>query len=110
LEGAGAQFRVTSDLDIVLCAEAQSSEFVADFWKFVQEGDYEVQQKGDKKQFFRFMKPKTERYPRELELFSRMPDALEYEGTGPFTPVLIDADVASLSAILVDSGYYEFLQ
>ena len=110
LEDAGAQFRVTSDMDIVLCAEAQSPEFVAEFWKFVKDGDYEVQQKGDKKQFFRFKKPKTEGYPRELELFSRLPDALEYEGTGPFTPVPIDADVSSLSAILLDSGYYEFLQ
>jgi hypothetical protein len=51
LEDAGAQFRVTSDLDIVLCAEAQSPEFVAAFWKFVKDGDYEVQQKGDKSSF-----------------------------------------------------------
>lgn len=110
MEASGSQFRVTSDLDIVLCAETQSPEFVAEFWKFVKEGDYEVQQKGDKKQFFRFKKPKTEGYPRELELFSRLPDALEYEGVGPFTPVPIDADISSLSAILLDGGYYEFLQ
>lgn len=110
LEHAGVGFRSTSDLDIVLCAEAQSPEFVAEFWRFIEEGKYEVQQKGEKKQFFRFKKPKTEGFPRELELFSRLPDALEHDGTGPFTPVPIDADVASLSAILLDSGYYEFLQ
>ncbi|MFN0055196.1 MAG: hypothetical protein ACKV0T_23730 [Planctomycetales bacterium] len=110
LEDAGAHFRVTSDLDIVLCTEAQSPEFVAEFWKFVKDGGYEIQQKGNKKQFFRFKKPKTEGFPRELELFSRLPDALDHDGTGPFTPVPIDADVSSLSAILLDSGYYEFLQ
>ena len=65
LEDAGAQFRVTSDLDIVLCAEAQSPQFVAAFWKFVKDGGYEVQQKGDKKQYFRFKKPAVEGFPRE---------------------------------------------
>jgi hypothetical protein len=110
LEDAGAQFRVTSDLDIVLCAEAQSSEFVAEFWRFVKDGQYEIQQKGDKQQFFRFKKPRTEGYPRELELFSRRPDSLGIKGAGPLTPVPIDGDVSSLSAILLDSGYYEFLQ
>lgn len=110
LEAAGVQFRVTKDLDIVLCAESQTAQFVKAFWDFVRDGAYEAQQTGDTKQFFRFKKPKTLGFPHELELFSRLPDSLAYDGIGPFTPVPIDADVSSLSAILLDGGYYEFLR
>lgn len=111
MESAGREFRVTTDLDIVLSAEAQSSEFLRAFWEFVHAGEYEIHEKSTgEKQFYRFKKPKADGYPRELELFSRLPDALEHDGAGPFTPLPNEADLSSLSAILLDSGYYEFLQ
>ncbi len=52
---AGAAFRVTKDLDIVLCAEALDAAFVRAFWDFVRAGGYAVQEKSTgQKQFHRF--------------------------------------------------------
>lgn len=44
-----------------------------------------------------------------LELFSKLPDSLKFEGEGKLTPIPSDEETSSLSAILLDEGYYEFL-
>jgi len=111
MENLGVAFRATKDLDIVLIVEVLEASFVDVFWQFVQDGDYAVQQKeSGEKQFYRFMQPGNDEYPSMLELFSRIPDAL---GTGShngrLTPVPVDESVSSLSAILIDPPYYEFL-
>ena len=104
-------FRNTKDLDIVLCVEALNAEFVEAFWEFVHGGDYKIQQKASgEKQFYRFEKPASEGYPFMLELFSRQPDALQLADESHLTPIPVDAAVASLSAILLEGDYYEFLQ
>ena len=110
MEEAGLQFRATMDLDIVLCIEALDPQFVIKFWEFVQAGGYQHRQKstGDR-QFYRFYKPEDENFPAMLELFSRMPDALAYEGEGHLTPIPMGEEASSLSAILLDESYYEFL-
>jgi hypothetical protein len=38
LDEAGLGFRVTKDLDIVLCVEALDAEFVGAFWRFIEQG------------------------------------------------------------------------
>ncbi len=111
MSAAGAAFRATKDLDIVLCAEALDSAFVGAFWEFVRAGGYAVQQKSTgKKQFYRFQKPTTSDYPFMLELFSRVPDALEIAAGSHLTPLPMEAEVSSLSAILMDDDYYAFIQ
>ena len=45
MKEAGLEFRVTKDLDIVLCLEALDPEFVGAFWDFVKKGGYKNQQK-----------------------------------------------------------------
>ena len=42
---AGLDFRVTKDLDIVLCMEALDTVFVQAFWDFVRKGGYHNRQK-----------------------------------------------------------------
>ena len=37
---AGFTPRATKDIDIILIAEALSTEFVQQFWKFIKDGDY----------------------------------------------------------------------
>ena len=108
LEEAGIDFRATKDLDIVLCAEAMDVTFVRKFWEFVREGSYEHQEKstGDK-QFYRFSNPENKEFPFMLELFSRKPDQLKYEGDGHLTPIPMDENVSSLSAILLNEDYYQ---
>ena len=49
-------------------------------------------------------------YPYMLELFSRVPDALTIDSTkNTLTPIPIANDISSLSAILLESAYYEFI-
>ena len=107
----GLDFRATKDLDIVLVVEALDSAFASRFWAFVEEGDYEIRESSESaKVLYRFQKPKAEGYPAMLELFSRAPEGLTLGGDAHLTPLPIDEAAASLSAILLDESYYEFLK
>lgn len=110
MEEAGLDFRVTKDLDIVLCVEALDAEFVDAFWDFVKMGKYQNRQKSTgKKLFYRFYEPEDETFPWMLELFSRIPDALTLQDDAHLTPIPVDAEVSNLSAILLDDAYYSFI-
>lgn len=106
-ELGGDPFRVTKDLDIVLCIEALDRDFVGAFWEFVKLGGYQTRQKStEKRLFYRFHSPTDPDYPFMLELFARVPDALELPEAAALTPIPVDEDVSSLSAILMDEDYY----
>ena len=45
MEEVGQSFRATQDLDIVLCAEALTDEFIGAFWQFVKDGGYSSREK-----------------------------------------------------------------
>lgn len=108
---AGVEFRVTKDLDIVLCVEVLDAPFVQRFWEFVRTGGYQVQEKSTgQKQFYRFQKPTNADYPFMLELFSRVPDALQVAPGSHLTPLPMEDEVSSLSAILMDENYYAFIR
>ena len=110
MEEAGLEFRVTMDLDIVLCIEVLDADFVRVFWDFIRAGRYQNKQKSTgKNRFYRFYEPGDKDFPEMLELFSRIPDALAYEGEGDLTPIPMKEEVSSLSAILLDESYYKFL-
>lgn len=107
---AGVDFRVTKDLDIVLCVEVLAPDFVNAFWDFIRLGKYKNQQKSTgKKLFYRFYNPEDESFPFMLELFSRIPDALKLENDSHLTPIPMGEAVSSLSAILLDDAYYHFI-
>jgi hypothetical protein len=107
MEELGGEFRATKDLDIVLCVEALSVEFGRAFWDFVRAGGYENrQQSTGERRFYRFQKPAPAGYPFMLELFSRVPDALSLPPEATLTPIPMDEEVSSLSAILMDEAYY----
>jgi len=110
MEEAGLEFRATKDLDIVLCVEALNLSFVRTFWEFVHAGGYQAQQSTTgKRRYYRFLKPKNDEYPYMLELFSRKPDILDLAEGAHLTPVPIAEEVSSLSAILLNDTYYDFL-
>lgn len=111
MEEAGLEFRATKDLDIVLHIEALSSAFGNVFWSFIEAGRYEVRQANDTRKpvFYRFQKPADERFPVMLELFCRAPDGIKLAEASHLTPIPIDETIASLSAILLDDTYYEFI-
>lgn len=111
MDAAGVPFRATKDLDIVLCIEALDAAFVQAFWAFVRAGGYQLQQKAmGGRQFYRFQKPTNRDYPFMLELFSRKPDMLGLVDGAHLTPIPIEEEISSLSAILMDDDYYRFIQ
>lgn len=110
LDEAGLEFRATKDLDIVLCLEVLDAEFSQAFWDFIAQGRYKNTQKSTgKKLFYRFFEPEDETFPYMLELFSRTPDALALSDGAHLTPIPVDEEQSSLSAILLDNDYYDFI-
>lgn len=110
MSAAALPFRATKDLDIVLCVEALDGAFVQAFWEFVRAGGYENQEKSTgKKQFYRFQKPTRPDFPFMLELFSRQPDVLQVAEGSHLTPLPVEEEASSLSAILLDNDYYNFI-
>ena len=110
LDEAGITPRATADLDIVLCLEALDRNFGAAFWEFIEAGGYQIREKDSGgKTLYRFLRPSQSGYPIMLELFSRKPGLLILEGESHLTPIPIGEDISSLSAILLEEGYYDFL-
>jgi len=108
-EEAGIEFRATKDLDVVLLVELLDASFAERFWAFIEAGGYERRAKADGGKLYRFQKPKDAAYPYMIELFSRAPTAVEPAPEDQLTPLPIDDDVSSLSAILLDADYYDYL-
>ncbi len=106
--------RATKDIDIILVVEALSAAFTAKFWEFVKSGNYEQRNKGinenvvPKHEYFRFMKPASANFPYQVELFSRNPGLMNIPVDARITPIPVDEDLSSLSAILMDNDYYHF--
>lgn len=109
LDDAGLTARATKDIDIILIVEALSTEFVKQFWSFIKEGKYEHKEKSsDKRKYYRFLKPENKEFPKQVELFSRIPDLLDLDNEKHLTPIPVNDNISSLSAILMDKDYYEF--
>lgn len=110
MEDAGITPKGTRDIDIVLVIEALTSEFIDKFWQFVQDGNYEHREKstGDL-QYYRFYNPEKPEFPEMIELFSRKPDAVLLNEPTFLTPIPVEEELMSLSAILLSDDYYEFI-
>lgn len=105
---ADMEFRATKDIDIILILENRHKEFAKVFWEYIREGQYRCGWKNSPDMhFYRFTEP-TEGYPIQIELFSRSP---EYHVPIPegIIPIHIDEDVSSLSAILLNDEFYQFM-
>lgn len=109
IEEAGFTPRATKDFDIILIVEALSKEFVIQFWEFIKEGNYEQREEGQGvRNYYRFMKPEKKEFPFQIELFAKNPDLLNLDEDTHLTPIPTDAELSSLSAILMDETYYKF--
>ncbi len=107
---AGFIPRATKDIDLVLIAEALSTEFVQQFWRFIKDGDYGDQEKStDQRQFYRFKRPRNTNFPFQIELFSRTPDVIVLPPDSHLTPIPVDDNLSSLSAILLNNDYYKYM-
>jgi hypothetical protein len=109
IEDAGFEPRATDDIDMVLIVEALSPEFVKRFWEFIREGGYEIKQvHEEKRNCYRFCEPTNKEFPKQVELFSKVPDAINHNGEFHLTPIPTIDGVSNLSAILLNEDYYEF--
>jgi hypothetical protein len=109
IDSVGLTPRATKDIDIILVIEALSPEFVAHFWEFIKQGDYDIKEKSEEdRKHYRFQKPQVEEFPFQIELFSRIPDLLDLDEGTHLTPIPVDTEISSLSAILMDDDYYNF--
>jgi len=107
----GLDFRGTKDIDLVLIVEAINPEFGRRFWEFVRSAGYEHRNKSTgQPQFYRFSHPTEAGYPFMIELFSRRVDAIVLPEDAVLTPLPLDEDISSLSAILLDDNYYQLLR
>lgn len=104
----GQDFRATKDLDVVLIVENLNKEFGIQFWNFIKEADYTIESNPDKKNFYRFTKPKKTDYPKMIELFSKN-EVIDMPSDIHLIPIHISDNVSSLSAILLNDDYYNFM-
>ncbi len=114
-EEAGESFRATKDLDVVVLVDDCTPEFGKAIWGFVQEGGYEIGGRGEGGcTYYRFTLPKGSAslgsYPGQIELFARHPDFILENEDSHIVPLPFDGTVSSLSAIILDGGYYEFIR
>lgn len=112
MQTVGADFRATRDIDIVLTVEALSTEFYKVFWMFIRAGEYSTFNKSsDKDKYYRFHTPKNPEFPFMIELFAPDLEGHFDSETFPIKWEKIDSeDTASLSAILLDTDYYDFIK
>ena len=111
MNAVGMDFRATRDIDMVLLVEVLDAGFGARLWEYIKTGGYEHRRAStDKPQFYRFIKPVSPDYPYMLELFSRRMEGFLLPEDAVLTPLPIEDDISSLSAILLDDDYYEFLK
>ena len=104
----GLDFRATKDLDIVLVVEALTPEFFERFWAFIRAGAYRSHEQSERRpNFYRFTNPQDQTYPVMIELLTH--NALDLPADMHLTPIPVDDDVSSLSAILLDEAYYQYV-
>ena len=109
----GIDFRATKDLDIVLIldVDALDTDFARCLWKFIQNAGYKIQQKSTGKPiFYRFALPQDKKYPYMLELFSRRLKNLSSQSESHLSPIPVEDNLSSLSAILLDDDYYNLVR
>lgn len=111
MENEDMTFRATKDIDIVLLVESITAEFGKAFWEYVKEAEYEHKNKSTgNTQFYRFTSPKNKEYPYMIELFSKKPEFIALGEGAVLTPLPVDDEISSLSAILLNDAYYDLLK
>lgn len=110
MDEAGLDFRATKDIDMILLIENRFEEFASVFWKYIKAGGYRCGWKSSESlHFYRYTEPVMPDYPVMIELFSSCPDYIKYSDETVLVPLHISDEVSSLSAILLNEEYYNFM-
>ena len=109
LESRGIDYRVTTDIDMILVIEIIEKDFLELFWDFIRDGEYRVgEYEPERKNLFRFSDPSTRDFPVTMELFTRKPDGIVLPEGFHLTPFPQDDGFSGMSAMLLDDDYYNF--
>ena len=103
-------FRETHDIDMVLIVEAKSAAFFSRIWEYARIAGYELLERadGNGKALYRFLHPRTPAYPQMIELLTGLPEVVVPEWV-KIVHLKPGEEGSSLSAILLQSAYYELL-
>lgn len=109
MSSASIDFRATKDIDMIIMFEDRFEEFASKFWEYIKLGGYKCGWKNsDRPHFYRFTEPK-DGFPSQIELFSRKTD-YHLESGSEIIPIHIDDDISSLSAIMLNDVFYDFMR
>jgi len=111
MDEAGIGFRATRDLDVVLLVESLDAEFGGAFWEFIRAGGYEHRHRSTGRPcFWRFHSPTRNDYPYMIELFARRDEFVDPPPETVIGRLSVADEASSLSAIMLDDDYYEFVR
>lgn len=111
LTEADLGFRATKDIDLVLIVEQRLAQVGAAVWRMVKDGGYQYRQRSNGKAvLYRFTKPTVAGFPAMIELFSTTPGFIADTTDLRVVPLALSDEISSLSAILLDRDYYEFMK
>lgn len=110
LGAVGDTFRATRDIDMVIITEALGAEFGSRIWEYIKTAGYRRHIKSTgMPRCYRFANPRTSVYPAMIEIFTRRIEGFSLTSDATLTPVPFNDYISSLSAILLQDCYYEFL-
>lgn len=102
-------FRATKDIDMLIVTEHVDVTFAKALRDFLKEGSYTNYVTKDRKpHYYRFVAPKGSLYPAQIEMLSH--SLIPERENVRFTPISLDDGIRSLSAIVLDPVYYEFVK
>lgn len=107
----GLRFRATRDVDMVLIVEGRSAEFLKHLWEFINAHGYAASSRSDgTKTYYRFENPTPNDVPSMIELFATIEFDFGLTEGQTIIPIAGGESIPSLSAILMDSGYYDLIR
>jgi len=102
--------KATHDIDLVLLTST-SVEMAAKIKTYIKEGGYTIQKgQQDRYQYYRFAEPKSEGYPKEIELFASEEYGIVLEEGQRIIPIDPEEGLYSLSAIMLDREYFDMIK
>jgi hypothetical protein len=105
---ADMAFRATKDIDMIVVLEDRYMDFARVFWEYIHEGQYRCGWKNSETvHFYRFTDP-APGFPSQIEPFSRKPD-YHVSDEKEIIPIHFKEDISSLSAILLNDDFYNFM-
>ena len=102
--------KATFDIDLVLLTN-NSVEMAQRIKEYVKKGGYKIQASSkDQYHYYRFVEPQKEKFAKEIELFASSKKGLELDDKQRIIPIDPEEGLYSLSAIMLDSEYFEMIK